>query len=335
MDVAPALKESRAAISRVRRFGLPFGLSQTLILGQIALSALLVIAAALFVELVKLHSISIGFNTEKLLVFNLDAKLAGYGDRRGADFYESLRQRFANLPGVHGATMSDIPLVRAPKVLMASSFQACRRRQITRFLQTSLSLARRFLARCDTASARAPRGRTGYGGRAVNDVFARKFFPGRNVIGQHFKFEDAHPIDFQIIGVTKNTPYSSLKKEIPPVAFIPWSQAPAGWLNGGMYYETRTLGDPLALANTVPQVVHQASPLVPVADIATQLQYINSTIAPERTFADLSTGFGILGLMIACVGLYGTMAYSVARRTNEIGVRIALGAQRWAVIWMV
>ncbi len=341
VDVAPALKESRAATSRVRRFGLPFGLSQTLIVGQIALSVLLVVAAALFVRtLGKLHSISIGFNTEKLLVFNLDAKLAGYNDRRGAGFYESLRQRFANLPGVRGATMSDIPLVAGPQgansiiipgmsappdhslsaniVVIGPSFFDT--------MQIPLLLGHPVGER---DAADAPRV------VVVNEVFAKKFFPGRNVIGQHFKFKDSHPIDFEIVGVAKDTRYSSLKRAIPPVAFIPWSQAPPGWLNGGMYYEMRTLGDPLALANTVRQVVHQASPLVPVADIATQVQYINSTIAPERTFADLSTGFGMLALLIACVGLYGTMAYSVARRTNEIGVRIALGAQRGAIIWMV
>jgi macrolide transport system ATP-binding/permease protein len=116
VDLAPALKESRVAGSRVRRLGLPFGPTQMLIAGQIALSVLLVVAAALFVKtLINLHSTSIGFNTEKLLVFNLNGKLAGYSDRRGTMFYENLRQRFANLPGVRCATMSDIPLVSGPK----------------------------------------------------------------------------------------------------------------------------------------------------------------------------------------------------------------------------
>jgi predicted lysophospholipase L1 biosynthesis ABC-type transport system permease subunit len=167
----------------------------------------------------------------------------------------------------------------------------------------------------------------------VNEVFARKYFPGRAVVGQHFAFDDAP--DAEIIGVARNSLYSSLKKEIPPVAFVPWSQPPPGWLIGGMYYEIRTLGDPLALANTVQQVVHQVNPRLPIADLATQTHYINSTIAPERTFADLCSCFGLLALLMACVGLYGAMAYSVARRTNEIGIRIALGAKRGRVIWMV
>jgi ABC-type lipoprotein release transport system permease subunit len=102
-----------------------------------------------------------------------------------------------------------------------------------------------------------------------------------------------------------------------------------------MYYEVRTAGDPLALANTVRKLVHQADPALPVADLTTQVRQIDSTIAPERAFADLCTCFGVLALLIACVGLYGAMAYSVARRTNEIGIRIALGAEQRRVLWMV
>ncbi len=110
VDVAPTLKESRAAAPRVRR--LPFGVSHALVAGQIALSLLLVIAAGLFVRtLNKLHSVSIGFNTENLLLFNLNAAQAGYDETRGSIFYESLRQRFATMPGVRAATMTDMPLV--------------------------------------------------------------------------------------------------------------------------------------------------------------------------------------------------------------------------------
>ncbi len=200
VNVAPALKDSRIATSRRRRFGLPFGPSQALIVGQIALSLLLVIAAGLFLRtLVKLHSVSIGFNTEKLLVFNLDAKLAGYNDRRGADFYEGLRKRFANLPGVRSVTMSDIPLVAGPEdangILVPGMSAPPDHPFSTRIVAIGPSffdtmqiplLLGRPVGEQDAADA--PRV------VVVNDVFARKFFPGRNVIGQHFQFEDAHPI---------------------------------------------------------------------------------------------------------------------------------------------
>jgi ABC-type lipoprotein release transport system permease subunit len=102
-----------------------------------------------------------------------------------------------------------------------------------------------------------------------------------------------------------------------------------------MFYEVRTAGDPLALSNTIRRLVHEADPRLPVADLTTQTRRIDSTIAPERVFADLCTCFGVLALLIATVGLYGTMAYAVARRTNEIGIRVALGAERRRVVWMV
>ncbi len=341
VDVAPVLKECRVAAARVRRLGLPFGLSHALIAGQVALSLLLVIAAGLFVRtLMKLHSVSIGFNTEKLLMFTLDASQAGYDQRRGTAFYETLRQHFASLPGVRAATMSDMPLVAGSASSNGIMVPGMRTPQ-DRPLSTSVTLVGpsffetmqipillgRPVDEQDTTDA--PRV------VVVNEVLAKKFFPGRNVIGEHFAFEGEKPINVQIVGIAKNTLYSSLKSKVPPVAYVPWSQSPPGWLIGGMYYEIRTLGDPLALANTVRQVVHQANPRLPVADLTTQVRYIDATIAPERTFADLCTCFGLLALLIACVGLYGTMAYAVARRTNEIGIRIALGAQRRTVIWMV
>ncbi|HEX7363099.1 MAG TPA: ABC transporter permease [Bryobacteraceae bacterium] len=341
VDLAPALKESRAGAARVRRFGLPFGLSQTLIVGQVALSVLLVVAAGLFVRtLAKLHSISIGFNTEKLLVSNLNARLAGYDDRRGVMFYERLRKRFASLPGVRAATMSDMPFVagaQSAEDMLIPGIPATPDRPLNtnltlvgpsffKTMQIPMLLGRPIGEQDTRSSPHVV---------VVNEVFAKKFFPHRNAIGQHFAFKDQAPNEVQIVGIARNSLYSSLKKEIPPVVYIPWSQAPQGWLSDGMYYEIRTRGDPLALANTVHRVVHQANPLIPVADLATQVHYIDATIAPERTFADLSTGFALLALLIACVGLYGTMAYSVARRTNEIGIRIALGAPRRAVIWTV
>ncbi|HZQ55832.1 MAG TPA: ABC transporter permease [Bryobacteraceae bacterium] len=342
VNVAPALRESRIAALRVRRFGLPLGLNHALVAGQIALSLLLVIAAGLFVRtLVKLHSVSIGFNAEKLMVFNLNATQAGYDQRRAAAFYETLRQRFANLPGVRAATVTDTLLVTGSSssisILVPGRPAAPDQSLATRvafvgpgFFETmQIPILRgRPVGVQDTADAPHV--------AVVNEVFAKELFPGRNVIGQHFAFEDKEREDAQIVGVARNTRYSSLKDDIPPVAYVPLSQPLQGlWMIGGVYYEIRTLGDPLALAKTVRQVVHQANPRIPVTDLRTHVSYIESTIAPERAFAKLCTCFGLLALLIACVGLYGMMAYTVARRTNEIGIRIALGAQGGRVIWMV
>ena len=102
-----------------------------------------------------------------------------------------------------------------------------------------------------------------------------------------------------------------------------------------MFFELRVSADPLALTNSVRQIVHQVGPQVPLADITTQSHRIDQTIQQERTFAQLCACFGGLALLMACVGLYGTMAYAVARRTGEIGIRMALGATRGRVVWMV
>ena len=120
---------------------------------------------------------------------------------------------------------------------------------------------------------------------------------------------------------------------MPPVIYIPYTQN-RGRL-GQLFFELRTAGPPLGAAVAVRRIVHQASPSVSISEITTQAQRIDQTIAQQRTFADLGGCFAALALLIACVGLYGAMAYTVARRTGEIGIRMALGAQRPGIIWMV
>jgi len=167
----------------------------------------------------------------------------------------------------------------------------------------------------------------------VNQVFAVKYLPNRNPIGQTFGFNDrAHSVT--VVGVAKNARYSSLKDEIPPVAYISYLQNVEDQLSA-IVFELRTRGNPLALAETIRKTVHEAAPIIPVTGMLTQSQRIDSTITQELTFADLCSAFAILALAIACVGLYATMAYAVSRRTNEIGIRIALGAERRRIMWMV
>ena len=168
----------------------------------------------------------------------------------------------------------------------------------------------------------------------VNQIFAKKYFRNQNPIGRHFGI-NSKIANITIVGVAKDARYNSLKQEIPPVAYLAFFQNALKGSPGSAIFELRTVANPLALAQTVREKVHAAASQVPVTDMRTQTQIIDSTIAQERTFADLCTAFAVLALVIAGVGLYGTMAYAVSRRTNEIGIRMALGAERRNIIAMV
>jgi ABC-type antimicrobial peptide transport system permease subunit len=137
-----------------------------------------------------------------------------------------------------------------------------------------------------------------------------------------------------VVGVAANARYGGLKGDVPPVVYVPYAQAATGQL-GQMTYAMRTESDPLRYATTVRQIVHEADGRVPVTNLKTQAADIDQTINQEIVFARLCSAFAILALTIACVGLYATMAYAVARRTSEIGLRLALGARRGTVIWMI
>jgi ABC-type antimicrobial peptide transport system permease subunit len=133
--------------------------------------------------------------------------------------------------------------------------------------------------------------------------------------------------------VSRNARYGQLTKEIPPVVYLPYDQ---GYPQPSqMVYELRTSGDPLRYVNAVRETVRHSDARVPVSDVRSQVGEIDQAINQEITFAELCSGFAILALVIACVGLYGVVSYSVNRRTGEIGIRMALGAQRGGVVWMV
>jgi predicted permease len=173
------------------------------------------------------------------------------------------------------------------------------------------------------------------GAAVVNELFAKKWLAGENPVGAHFLTKGAKDeTDFEIVGVARTTPFQSLKEDVPPVAYVMYNHNP-GQVIGQMVFTLRTGGDPLALATAVRQAVREADARIPVSSFNTETRQIEQTIWQERTFATLCTSFALLAVAIAGVGLYGMMAYSVARRTNEIGIRMALGARRGTLLGMV
>ncbi len=337
VDLTSALKQTRAGESR-KRIGawLKVSLSQTLVVTQIAISLLLLVAAGLFLRtLTKLNSVELGFNREHLLLFNVNARQAGYRDQAILRFFENLRQRMAAIPGVSSATGSTMPMV--------SNSVNSTRAVVPGFVGTDTGFSYFNIAPVFLETMQIPvlLGRTvdardlGAGAKVgvVNEVFAKKFFAGQNPIGRRFRFNGTDQPDFEIVGVARNARYSSLKGQIPAVAYIPYTAQPRSM--GSLTFELRAAGDPMSLVSSVREIVRQADSRIPVTDVRTQEAAIDQTIGQERTFATLCTAFALLAVAIACVGLYGTTAYSVARRTNEIGLRMALGAQRKRLIWMV
>jgi macrolide transport system ATP-binding/permease protein len=337
VDLTTALKQTRAGESR-KRFGwLKVSLSQTLVVTQIAVSLLLLVAAGLFVRtLNKLNSIEVGFNRENLLLFSVHARQAGYRQEAMPRFFANLQERFASIPGVRSASASNFGMVTQS---MNSG-----RIQVPGFTGPDataafLSVAPKFF---ETMQIPILLGRAiderdiaaGTKVAVVNEVFVKKYLGGQSPVGMRFRQgRAANATEYEIVGVARNARYHSLKNEIPAVAYNPYTHQLQSL--GSLTFELRAAGDPLSLVAAVREVVRQADSRIPVTDIRTQDAAIDQTIGQERTFATLCTAFALLAVAIACVGLYGTMAYSVARRTNELGLRMALGAQRKKLIWMV
>jgi predicted permease len=327
-DVMPVLKNGRGGGPRRRA-------QHVLVVAQIATSFLILVAAGLFVRtLDKLHSVQLGYARENILLFSLNARQAGHRAPEMATFYTNLRKRLESIPGVSSATFSQSSIISAGSAggayrgamkigavtIAGAGVMAAGPRFLTT-MQIPILAGREIDDRDQPGSPPAA---------VISERLARTYFGNEHPLGRRITFVDEKR-DLEIVGVSANVRYGGLKQGNPMTVF-----AAAGQFSPDrVTYALRTVGDPLTYVRSVHEIVREADSHIPVANVITQAGEIDRTIGHEAMFAKLCTGFAVLALLIACVGLYGTMSYNVARQVGEIGIRMALGAQRGAVVWMV
>jgi predicted permease len=332
LDLATTLRQCRRTTTTGSR------LRNTLVALQVALSVVILAGAGLFLQtLYNLEGVRLGFNQEKLLVFTLQPRQAGYRDEGLLAFYGRLFARLDALPGVRAATFSAVPLIADytwdTSVLLPGETPATAARHYSNLqtvrenffeaLEIPRILGRGFSERDD---ARAPRV------AIVNQAFAGKYFRGQSPLGQRVRESEEDP-ELEIVGVVGDTKYDSQRKAIEPLLFTPWRQQ--GDSIGEMRFALRTASDPAALAETMRRVVREIDPNLPVTEVGTQEARSRENLSRERLYARLLTFFGALALGLAAIGLAGMLGYSVAQRTSEIGIRMALGARRPQVVRMI
>src|SRR5579859_974414 len=345
--LAPAIQGSRAGIAPTLkdRAGSAAGgkqvfLRKLLVSGQMALAVLLLIGASLFLRtLANLENTGPGFPTEHLMAFTVDPSLKGYTDERTKDFFRRLTDDLQALPGVSSVGLSSMPILQGygwTNPVIAEGYSADPGQEqrpicdmISPKLFTTLGVpivAGRDFTVLDTRPV-----------ALINETFARKYFASRNPVGLHIGLVDDRAAtpdtpNLEVVGVVKDLKYKNLRDPAPPQAYFPYWQDEKFRF---MTFYLRTRLEPRQLMETVREQVRRLDPNIPVVDMRTVDEQIGLSLKTERLVASLSAVFGALATALAVIGLYGVMAYTVARRRREIGIRVALGALQSDVLWMV
>jgi predicted permease len=347
LDLTPVLKAGPGgAIGMPRRFaGVRFGLAKGLVVAQVAISLVLLVGAGLFVRtLANLQNENIGFDRRNLLLFGIDPTQQGYKGERLTRFYEELQGRLTAIPGARSVSLSMHPLLKGEMSVWGLVLDGYVPKTPTGRNDNTIDVRVNEVGPDFFATMGIPLllGRTIQPGDTatspmvgvVNEAFAHKYLEGQAPVGHRAGWEGEARSKMEIVGVVKDTRYGQLRGDPPPTFYVPYTQYPDHL--GGMYFEVRTAGDPKNWLASVSDVVRSLDKEVPIFDAKTQTEEIDEAVFKERIFARLTSLFGVLALLLACLGLYGLMSYSVARKTNEIGIRMALGAQRAGILrWVL
>jgi predicted permease len=318
---------------------------------QVALSLLLLIGAGLFLRsLGNLSHLGPGFPAERLIGFNIDPPLSGYTPERTKVFYGELTESLSALPGVQSVGLAGIRILENDEWDSSMTVEGYNpdkpddraepyMNQIGPKYFATLGvpvLAGRDFTMADNREVKHGSDADDFSPTVVmiNETFAKKFFAGRDPLGRHLGFgnDPGTATDMEVIGIVKDIKYTNLRDEIQPQAYIPYM--PSRFV-GGMTVYVRTTADPSALMNSIRAKMRDLDANLPIFDMRTTEEQIANSLAAQRMIASLSTVFGFMATILAAVGLYGLMAYTVTQRTREIGIRMALGAKQTDVVWMV